>query len=138
MEEDIDKLEDFLEYNAFLKDTITGDDMRELEVPMSKNEYKAIENLIARYKTIKAQKEAINNKRKELEKELEGFKDGKYISLKVNEMYIPKSKVKEKIEEYRNKRNELANGHFWDNPDNINQDTALFIAGETLKQLLED
>lgn len=50
---------------------------------------------------------------------------------------IPKEKVKKKIEGYRNERKELADGHFWDSPENINKDTSLFIAGETLKLLLE-
>lgn len=67
-----------------------------------------LENLLTRYKQLEeenkkliAQKTAINNKRKELEEELEGFRTGKYISLKVNELYIPKSKIKEKIEELK-------------------------------------
>lgn len=50
--------------------------------------------------------------------------------------FISKEVIREKIEEYRNKRNKLANGEFWENRDNINQDKALFIAGEVLKELL--
>lgn len=52
MEEDIDILEDFLEYNAFLENSVIKEDIRELEVYMSKNDYRAIRNLISRYKEL--------------------------------------------------------------------------------------
>ena len=55
----------------------------------------------------------------------------------VRENYIPKEKVREKIEEYDNRRKELADGHFWENESNINEDTALVIAIETLRHLGE-
>ena len=60
-------------------------------------------------RTLKAQKIAINNKRKELEEELNGFRTGKYITLKVNELYISTSLVKEKIEEIDKEEQELQN-----------------------------
>lgn len=62
MEEDIDILEDFLEYNGFLENSVTKEDIRELQVYMSKNEYKAIQNLISRYKKLEEE----NKKLKEL------------------------------------------------------------------------
>lgn len=52
--------------------------------------------------------------------------------------FIPISVIQNKIDEYREKRNKLADGHFWDNERNINEDTSLFIAIETLKLLLEE
>lgn len=51
---------------------------------------------------------------------------------------IPKEKVEKKIKEYHNERNKLADGHFYDSPDNINRDMSLFIASETLRLLLEE
>ena len=57
-------------------------------------------------------------------------------NLKTNS--IPTSVIQKKIDEYREKRNNLADGHFWDNKRNINEDTSLFIAIETLKLLLEE
>jgi transcriptional regulator with PAS, ATPase and Fis domain len=57
--------------------------------------------------------------------------------LKALEDSIPKEKVRKKIEEYVNRRKELANGHFWENESNINEDTALVIAIETLRHLEE-
>lgn len=50
--------------------------------------------------------------------------------------YIPKSVIRQKIEEYRKERNKLADGHFYDRAENANEDTSLFIAGEVLKELL--
>ena len=47
---DIDILEDFLDYYSFLKTAIGGDDIREFEIRISKNEIKAISNLIAENK----------------------------------------------------------------------------------------
>lgn len=49
---------------------------------------------------------------------------------------VSKTVIRDKIQEYRNKRNKLANGEFWECRDNINQDKALFIAGEVLKEIL--
>ena len=58
----------------------------------------------------------------------------RYYNLKNNS--IPKSVIKEKIEEYRKERNKLADGCFFDRAENANEDTSLFIAGEVLKELL--
>lgn len=57
------------------------------------------------------------------------------IIKKALEDSVPKEKVREKIEEYVNRRKELADGHFWENGSNINEDTALVIAIETLRYL---
>lgn len=49
-----------------------------------------------------------------------------------------KKKIEDKIKEYRQKRIDLANGHFFEDGDNINQDNSLFVAIEILKLLLEE
>lgn len=51
---------------------------------------------------------------------------------------IPKEKVEKKIKEYQHERDKLADGHFWKDANNINQDMSLFIASETLRLLLEE
>lgn len=66
-------------------------------------------------------------------KRLKAFED-----FKLKNEFIPISVIQNKIDEYREKRNKLADGHFWDNEKNINEDTSLFIAIETLKLLLEE
>ena len=148
MEEDIKILEDFIDYYGFIKTAIGDDNIRQFEINISKNEIKAIENLIARNKELKKE----NKELKEITTNYNAYPyydgddriiiaDVKYFAngfFKNN--FIPKSKIKEKIEEYRSKRIKLANstyGNFWDNPDIVNSDTALFIAGEILKELLE-
>lgn len=80
-------------------------------------ELKAIENLLKRYKE---QEETISR------------------LFRIIEASIPISVIQNKIDEYREKRNKLADGHFWDNERNINEDTSLFIAIETLKLLLKE
>lgn len=52
--------------------------------------------------------------------------------------YISKNKIRDKIKEYREQRIKLADGHFFDNPDNTSNDFALFIGQEVLKELLEE
>ena len=64
MKEDIDIIEDFLDRSSYLMHTTTKEDVRELQVYMSKNDYRAIENLIARYKELE---EKINKLKKEKE-----------------------------------------------------------------------
>lgn len=56
----------------------------------------------------------------------------------LKEKYISKEKIREKIEEYREKRNRLNNGEFWSDVANVKEDTVLFIATRTLQELLED
>lgn len=51
---------------------------------------------------------------------------------------IPKEKVEKKIKEYQHERDKLADGHFWEDANNINQDRILFVASETLKLLLKE
>lgn len=80
MEENIKMLEDFLEYNAFLKDANINDDIRLLWVYMAKNEFKAIEHLITRNRELEYKlREKINIEAHE----------------QVQQLYIPKSKIKE-------------------------------------------
>ena len=59
------------------------------------------------------------------------FADGYFV-----ENYIPKYVIREKIEEYREERNKLANGEFWDEPKTHQDDYIYFIACEVLKELL--
>lgn len=105
MEEYIKVLEEIVETYRSCSVNEEGFDMK-VDIGFTKKECEALENLIAGYKqleeenrTLKAQKIAINNKRKELEEELNGFRTGKYITLKVNELYISTSLVKDKMEE---------------------------------------
>lgn len=51
---------------------------------------------------------------------------------------IPKSVIREKIQEYREERKKLANGEFWDEPKTHQDDYNYFIACEVLKELLEE
>lgn len=53
-----------------------------------------------------------------------------------NDNYIHKDKIRDKIKEYREQRIKLADGYFFDNPDNTSNDFALFIGQEVLKELL--
>ena len=127
MEEDIKILKELIEF-------LERNDVEDLYSDFTP-EIKAIENLINRNKELKKENESLVR-----QYEYQGaLMVNEYFSKKqVFELFISKSKLKEKIEEYREKRNKLADGHFWDEPDNINQDRALFIAGETLKLLLEE
>ena len=62
----IDILEDFLDYYSFLKTAIGGDDIREFEIKISKNEIKAISNLISENKELKEENKKLNIIRLEL------------------------------------------------------------------------
>ena len=95
MEEDIDKLEDFLEYNNFLERTDASGDIREFEVYMTKNEFKAIENLIVRYKELKTHYEIICD---DLEEHNLIYTD----TPEFKENYIQKLKINETIKELQN------------------------------------
>lgn len=85
---------------------------------------------------------------KEHEKEFkENYADinSKEIVSSINyllESTIPKQKIKEKfdnkIKDYRKQRMQLADGHFWESAENINKDTSLFIAVETLKEFKKE
>jgi hypothetical protein len=56
--------------------------------------------------------------------------------LKALDNSISKDEVRKKIEECVKRRQELANGHFWENPSNINEDTALVMAQTLYQELL--
>ena len=49
---------------------------------------------------------------------------------------IPKEKIRKKIEECVKRRQELANGNFWESPSNINEDTAIVMAQTLYQELL--
>lgn len=49
---------------------------------------------------------------------------------------IPKEKIRKKIEECVKRRQELANGHFWESQSNINEDTAIVMAQILYQELL--
>ena len=51
---------------------------------------------------------------------------------------ISKEKVEKMIKKCRERRIELANGHFWENSSNVNEDTALVLAQTTLEELLKE
>lgn len=56
--------------------------------------------------------------------------------LKALDNSISKDKVRKKIEKCVKRRQELANGHFWENASNINEDTALVMAQTLYQELL--
>ena len=100
MEEDINRLENFLEYNSFLKNAVIMDNIRELEVYMSKEDYIAIEHLMARNKELE---EEVNFLRKHCFIPFEHEKTetlGELVTIEektfvLEKDYIPKSKVRE-------------------------------------------
>lgn len=92
----IDILEDFLDYYSFLKTAIGGDDIREFEIRISKNEIKAISNLIAENKELKEMLKHRIEYTNKLEKDL--FQNA-------SNYVIPKSKVEELIEEVKEDEN---------------------------------
>lgn len=87
-------------------------------------------------------------KLKELNEQLESDLDnlkvptGDYLLVAkrgtLNEDYIPKQKIRDKIEKYRKQRMKLASGDFWASERNINDDAVLFAGIEALKELLEE
>lgn len=123
LNEDIKILENYI-YNE--KET-----MKELLV-------QAIENLLKRYKELEEENKERKNNYINPSKARISYYDTKKGTEVVLEGFIPISVIQNKIDEYREKRNKLADGHFWDNERNINEDTSLFIAIETLKLLLEE
>ena len=46
--------------------------------------------------------------------------------------------LREMINNCRERRNQLADGHFWENSWNVNEDTALVIAITTLQELIKE
>ena len=91
MEEDIKYLEDLIAFAKMLLTTSQRATIQEKEIEV-------LENLIARYK--------------ELEKELLS-KSGIYkIDINLKDDYIPKSKVKEKIEEKQNEYEKISQEKF--------------------------
>ena len=95
----------------------------------------ADEEIYFALKTVLDRLEQLEKENKEL-KVYDNIEYQKYLYGNIEENYIPKSVIRKKIEEYREKRNKLADGYFWDKASNINEDTSLFIAGEVLKELL--
>ena len=85
----IDILEDFLDYYSYLKTAIGGDDIREFEIRISKNEIKAISNLIAENKELKEMLKHRIEYTNKLEEDL--FQNA-------SNYVIPKSKVEELIQ----------------------------------------
>jgi hypothetical protein len=149
MEEDIENIERVIDYiqlespiiqgigNAIYTDSLKRliKQYKELENELNQlNTYILINGIDDRLKTatqikIENYSEFLHQKRVErLEERIKELKDNS----------IPISVIQNKIDEYREKRNKLADGHFWDNERNINEDTSLFIAIETLKLLLEE
>lgn len=82
-------LEDFLDYYSYLKTAIGGDDIREFEIRISKNEIKAISNLIAENKELKEMLKHRIEYTNKLEEDL--FQNA-------SNYVIPKSKVEELIQ----------------------------------------
>ena len=97
MEKDMDIIEDFLDRSSYIMHSVTKDDLRELQVYMSKNDYRAIENLIVRNKELEKLAEGVEKIR---DLTLPAKTDfiivmrENYLSY-LREDFIPKSKVKE-------------------------------------------
>ena len=51
---------------------------------------------------------------------------------------IPKEKIRKMLRLCRERRTELADGHFWENSWNVNEDTAIVIFQSALEKLLEE
>lgn len=115
----IDILEDFLDYYSYLKTAIGGDDIREFEIRIAKNELKAISNLIAENKELKEENEGLKTK---LDTLIEKYKELKemlkhrieYTNKLEKDLFqnasnyvIPKSKVEEKIHQFESIRDEI-------------------------------
>lgn len=85
----IDILEEFLDYYSYLKTAIGSDDIRQFEIKISKIEIKAISNLIEENKELKEMLKHRIEYTNKLEEDL--FQNA-------SNYVIPKSKVKAKIE----------------------------------------
>ena len=94
--DNIDILEEFLDYYSFLKTAIGGDDIREFEIKISKNEIKAISTLIAENKELKDRNKRQQENLKITNKKIAAQR-GQLMML--NKAYIPKSKVEELLKE---------------------------------------
>ena len=108
----------------------------QLEQTMVLNNYtaKVLYDLIEKQQRIMKSQENIII---EQEKEIDKYTKQEFGNL-FNGRYISKDKIRDKIKEYREQRIKLADGHFFDNPDNTINDYVLYIAQELLKQLLEE
>ena len=102
MEEDIKILEEFLDLarTRDYKGNLTGS-FDEFELEVEEKEYKAIENLIIRYKELEEENKKLIETYKS-EKTMKNNYVQYYQDLLLKENCIPKSKVKEKIEELKN------------------------------------
>ena len=112
MEEDIKILEEFLDLarTRDYKGNLTGS-FDEFELEVEEKEYKAIENLLTRYKQLEEE----NTQLKTITQEYNSYLQDSNCDTKIiiadseyfangffKENFIPKSKVKEKIEELKN------------------------------------
>ena len=112
MEEDIKILEEFLDLarTRDYKGNLTGS-FDEFELEVEEKEYKALENLLTRYKQLEEE----NTQLKTITQEYNSYLQDSNCDTKIiiadseyfangffKENFIPKSKVKEKIEELKN------------------------------------
>ena len=109
MEEDIKILEEQLKYqDDYIKDKKWHKEHKisEEAVEQSKIIFKAIENLIARNKELEEEIEKDKMKIDFLvgKKLIEVEEHAKQVKIELDKIYIPKSKIKEKIEEYNKQR----------------------------------
>ena len=135
MEEDIKVLENFCEVFRMTQKTIDKYEREDYGEIIGQNEIRAIENLIARNKELEIKQELLKILQDKINEQ----------SLFINEIkedYIPKSKVREKIEEYSKLQEEMTTKNH--NADNINDcykygDKAqkAYYKKEALQELLE-
>lgn len=109
--------------------------------------YEEIDCRTAVYEELVKEKQATSNvlsRLKQLEKENKTLKNftTDLFNEDVTETFIHKDEIKEKfdnkINDYRQQRMQLADGHFWESAENVNRDRVLFIAGETLKEFKKE
>ena len=101
MEEDIKILEEIIE--SYKESYVEEHEEMNVDVTMNFREFKALQNLIARYKEL--EEELIKDKNKidflVGNKLAEVHNHAKEVEINMNAIYIPKSKVKEKIEKLK-------------------------------------
>lgn len=123
MEEDIKIIEEMIEVYRSCSVDEEGFDMK-VDIGFMKKECEALENLLTRYKQLEEENENLKN-----DLQHDGLAH-KYLTLKATS--IPKSKVKEKIEEYK-KNIDIAQGE-----ELLMLDSKVDVLEELLREERED
>lgn len=102
----IDILEEFLDHYSFLKTAIGSGDIRQFEIKISKNDIKAISNLISENKELKEDNRVLERRLRNSNNRYKKLNDNfQRCQIKttdiVNSKYISKSKVEEILNKYK-------------------------------------